>query len=157
MKLKAMLNNWLKNVIVTLQGKNSLMPHNGFATYAYGLPKLHKMHIPLRHIVSNVNAPTYNLSKYLPTILSNVVRKSMANVGNSWLFREFIKEQVARKNYCRISLDVISLYPNISTELALNCIRDRWNEISVHATLDKKEFCEGVEFCIKLKILHFQF
>ena len=36
----------------------------------YGLPKIHKEGVPLRPIVSNIGAPTYQLAKFLAGILS---------------------------------------------------------------------------------------
>ena len=37
----------------------------------YGLPKLHKPNIPLQPIVSFCGSPTYELSKYLTTVLKS--------------------------------------------------------------------------------------
>lgn len=42
----------------------------------YGLPKLHKPGIPMRPIVSFCGSPTYQLSKYLTTILQPLTDKS---------------------------------------------------------------------------------
>ena len=39
----------------------------------YGLPKIHKEGAPLRPIVSSINSVTYNIAKYLATILSPLV------------------------------------------------------------------------------------
>lgn len=39
----------------------------------YGLPKIHKINVPLRPIVSFINSPTYNLSKFLAHIINNLV------------------------------------------------------------------------------------
>src|SRR5690606_9946505 len=36
----------------------------------YGLPKVHKNSVPLRPIVSFINSPTYNLSKFVSKLLS---------------------------------------------------------------------------------------
>ena len=42
----------------------------------YGLPKLHKPQIPMRPIVSFCGSPTYELSKYLTTILQPLTNES---------------------------------------------------------------------------------
>ena len=42
----------------------------------YGLPKLHKPGIPMRPIVSFCGSPSYQLSKYLTTILQPFADKS---------------------------------------------------------------------------------
>ena len=41
----------------------------------YGLPKLHKSNIPMRPIVSSCGYPTYQLSKYLTTVLKSLTDK----------------------------------------------------------------------------------
>jgi len=38
----------------------------------YGLPKIHKPGESMRPIVSNINAPTYNLAKYLVEMFSKI-------------------------------------------------------------------------------------
>ena len=42
----------------------------------YGLPKLHKSNIPMRPIVSFCGYPTYQMSKYLTTVLKSLTDKS---------------------------------------------------------------------------------
>ena len=42
----------------------------------YGLPKLHKPNVPMRPIVSFCGSPTYELSKYLTTILKPLTDES---------------------------------------------------------------------------------
>jgi hypothetical protein len=46
----------------------------------YGLPKIHKESVPLRPIVSNIGAPTYQLAKFLAGILSPLVGRSIHHV-----------------------------------------------------------------------------
>jgi hypothetical protein len=46
-----------------------------------GLPKIHKEGFPLRPIVSNIGAPTYDLSKYLAGLLSPQVGRSSHHVS----------------------------------------------------------------------------
>ena len=43
----------------------------------YGLPKLHKPNIPMRPIVSFCGSPTYQLSKYLTTVLQPLTDQSV--------------------------------------------------------------------------------
>jgi hypothetical protein len=46
----------------------------------YGLPEIHKEGMPLRPIISNIGAPTYQLSKYLATLLRPFVGPSIHHV-----------------------------------------------------------------------------
>ena len=50
-----------------------LYSSDGLCPRFYGLPKIHKLGIPLRPIVSLVNSPTCAISGYLARILSPVV------------------------------------------------------------------------------------
>ena len=63
---------------------------NAVSPRFYGLPKIHKSAVPLRHIVSFVNSPTYNLSKFLSRILSGLVKNNYS-VRNSREFVEYVK------------------------------------------------------------------
>ena len=54
----------------------------------YGLPKVHKIDIPLRPIVSFVNSLTYCLSKHLVSLLSPLVGKTSSHVANSFDFKD---------------------------------------------------------------------
>ena len=49
---------------------------DGLSPRFYGLPKIHKVGIPLRPIVSFMNSPTYEVSSYLAKFLSPVVGKT---------------------------------------------------------------------------------
>ena len=91
----------------------------------YGLPKLHKNNIPLRPIVSTVGSPTYKLSKFLSNILTNILGNTEHHFKDSGDFHNFIKYKTIPKNYTLISFDVVSLYTNISTGLAVNVIKEK--------------------------------
>ena len=56
----------------------------------YGLPKIHKEGFPLRPIVSNIGAPTYQLSKYLAGILRQLTGNSTHHVKNSFQFVQML-------------------------------------------------------------------
>ena len=56
----------------------------------YGLPKVHKQDVPLRPIVSFVSSPTYQLSKFLASILAPLVGRTSSYVRNSKSFVDFI-------------------------------------------------------------------
>lgn len=47
-----------------------------------------------------------------------------------------------------ISLDVISLYTNTPTNIALDVIKSRWNDIKNFTNLTKDSFCEAVQMCL---------
>ena len=63
-----------------------LYSSDGLCPRFYGLPKIHKLGIPLRPIVSFVNSLTYAISGYLARILSPVVGNTDYTVKNSCEF-----------------------------------------------------------------------
>ena len=57
-----------------------LYPTEGGSPKFYGLPKIHKVGIPLRPIVSSIGAVSYETSKELARILKSIVGKSPYHV-----------------------------------------------------------------------------
>ena len=55
----------------------------------YGLPKIHKPDWPLQPIVSFINSPLYNLSKFVAKILTPLVNFNNSSIKNSfkWIDR----------------------------------------------------------------------
>jgi len=52
---------------------------------------MHKEGVLLRPIVSNIGAPTYQLSKYLAGLLSQLTGKSVHHVKNSFHFIDILQ------------------------------------------------------------------
>ena len=57
--------NLFKNPKISKAEYHILHYFKGVISRFYGLPKIHKVSVPLRPIVSFINSPTYNLSKFL--------------------------------------------------------------------------------------------
>jgi len=85
----------------------------------YGLPKLHKPRIPMRPIVSFCGSPTYQLSKYLTTILQPLTDKSRCKLQSTENFIDTIKTVQIPDDYKLVSFDVKSLFTSIPLQLAL--------------------------------------
>jgi hypothetical protein len=61
-----------------------LCPVGSRSPTLYGIPKVHKEGVSLRPTVSNIGAPTYQLSKYLAGLLSQLIGNSAHHVKNSF-------------------------------------------------------------------------
>lgn len=116
------------NYISDVRGK-SLRTYNGVFPRIYGLPKIHKQNFPLRPIVTYIGSPLYNMSKFFADVLSNIVGKSEYHIRNSNEFLTKIKDITIPKDHSIISLDVTSLFTNISSKLVKKCIDKNWMEI----------------------------
>ena len=59
-----------KNVEITNASYNKLRPTGNQPPRIYGLPKIHKPNVLLRHIVSCIGSPTYQLSNHFTSLIS---------------------------------------------------------------------------------------
>lgn len=145
-------NNFIQmlanDMYLNLKQAQDLKIRNALPPKIYGLPKLHKENIPLRPIVSSIQSPFYALQKFLSNILSNVIGKSEYNIKNSWELSEKLKNLKLETDSRLISLDVVSMYTNIPTKIALKVLKGKWEQIKTHTNFTKKIFVDAVEMCI---------
>lgn len=143
------IKRWDTNGYVAPTITKKLTIHNSQPPKIYGLPKLHKTDIPMRPIVSCIQSPFENLSRYLKEILTNVINKNPSYIKDSWQFKNKIQNTTIPNNYIIISLDVVSLYTNTPINLVLNIIEKKWNEIKKFTDIPLKEFLIATEKCLK--------
>ena len=84
----------------------------------YGLPKPRKPGIPMRPIVSFKGSPTYQLFKYLTTILQPLIDKSGRKLQSTDNLIDAIKTVQIPDDYKLMSFDVKSLFTSIPFQLA---------------------------------------
>ena len=91
----------------------------GVTPKIYGLPKVHKVSLPLRPFIAFVGSPTYNLFKFLINVLSPLLKQTYS-VKNSAQFVNIVNDLRCNNLHCFVSFDVISLFPSIPTSDVLN-------------------------------------
>ena len=69
--------------------------------------------VPLRPIVSSVNSPTYNLAKYLVTLLQPHIEKTKSYIRDSTHFIQKISKLKTESNDILISFDVLSVFTKV--------------------------------------------
>ena len=83
----------------------------------YGLPKLHKAGIPIGPILSMVNAPQYQMAKWLAKLLQSVVAKFGSRVlKDSFEFCEVIERFPGENDIdgtFMYSFDIVSLFSSV--------------------------------------------
>ena len=90
----------------------------------YGLPKIHKLDTPLRHIVSSCGSVTYGVAKELAKIPKCLVSKSHHHINSTHDFVEQIKQLTLSPGECLSSYDVSALVTSVPVDPALGVIKD---------------------------------
>ena len=97
-------SGWLPDgVYVRLRRSAATVPR------LYGLPKVHKQDVPLRHIASFISSLTYQLSKFLVGLLAPIVGQTSYHVQNS-VFCRFISTQVLAEEQILVSFHMMFLW-----------------------------------------------
>lgn len=94
----------------------------------YGLPKIHKKGEDakkMRPIISNVNAPSYFISKWVVQELKKLPPPPGLFVKNSFDFVQKLSRYTIEEDEVMMTCDVESLYPNIPVPEALD-IANNW-------------------------------
>uniref|UniRef100_A0A1B0GHU6 Putative reverse transcriptase n=1 Tax=Lutzomyia longipalpis TaxID=7200 RepID=A0A1B0GHU6_LUTLO len=132
---RGLVDDWTKSHLITYKAQPPRI---------YGLPKIHKENVPLRPIVSCVESPTHNLSRFCNDILKNITEKSPYKLKNSYDFVNHIKDLVVDDDDVLVSFDVVSLFTNIPRGLALKLVEERWDDISAFTDIPRKLFVDMV-------------
>lgn len=144
-------NKLMTNLKKTIQDDSGMIKkhtiYNSKIPKFYGLPKIHKPQLSLRPIISSIDCPTIRITQYTTDLLTaSYNRHNNYYVQDSFSFSEFINNFEYPPGYVLVSLDAISLFTNITAELAIQCIKKHWNEISPHTKIPKKQFTDLVLF-----------
>jgi hypothetical protein len=107
--------------------RKRLQPSGSRAPRLYGLPKIHKEGVPLRPIVSNIGAPTYQLAKQL-TALLNQLTGNLHHVKNSFHFTKILDGLQVQPGDLMVSFDVVSLFTKVPVDDSLSQLSHHFTE-----------------------------
>ena len=94
----------------------------------YFLPKIHKRPVKIRPIVSCTGGPTSRASGYLDSLLAtNHTRRVDSFVKNSTEIVNTLEDMTLPRNTLLCTLDIDSLYTNITHEQAIPAFTRRFN------------------------------
>ncbi|XP_075150598.1 uncharacterized protein LOC142224698 [Haematobia irritans] len=136
------------NKLLTKWEKLKLTSVSAKSPELYGLPKIHKEGTPLRPTSSSMNVPCYQLSKYIGSILKNIISIAY-NTVNSLNLKQKLKSVILEDDDIIVSFDVVSLFTNIPTHLAIKNIMDKWDILKKNTTIPKLTFLKILKFCLK--------
>ena len=161
----------LKNKLITLlkstkaEGRmkeevyKRLYPTGAGSPKSYGLPKIHKVGMPLRPIVASIGTVTYETSKELARILKPLIGKSPHHVQNTQDFLEQIKGIQLHPDQCMMSYDVKVLFTSMPTQPATNIIKkllEQDQELQHRTPMTVDNIICLLEFCLNSTYFMFQ-
>ena len=136
-----------------------LYPTGAGSPKFYGLPKIHKVGMPLRTIVSSIGTVTYETFKELARILKPLVGKSPHHVKNTQDFIQQIKGIHLNQSQCMMSYDVKALFTSVSTTPASNIIRkllEQDHGLQQRTSMSIENIICVQEFCLNSTYFMFQ-
>ena len=147
-KLNSKLLDLKKTDAIDIQRYNRLRCRVPQPPKLYGLPKLHKPNIPMRPIVSFCGSPTYQLSKYLTTVLKPLTDGSRHKLQSTENFIDAIKTVQVPDDYKLVSFDVKSLFTSIPLQLALDCTETAINNSTIELPLPTDDLMDLLNLCL---------
>ena len=107
------IEKW-KNGTISEPVYNKLFPSGSRPGILYGLPKVHKVGVPLRPILSSIGTHAYALAKFLVQLLrpfssGNYMVSDSFSFANDFLFSNFNSD-----NSIMASFDIECLFTNIA-------------------------------------------
>ena len=117
-----------------------------------------KVSVPLRPIVSFINSPTYNLSKFLSRILSSLLINRYS-VRNSKEFVVYVKNFTISENEILVSFDVVSLFTSVPVDKALGLVLDLLSSdesLASRTSLDISDLTIGLEHCLSSTVFSYK-
>lgn len=107
-----------------------LTPTNPRTSQLYLLPKIHKQNNPGRPIISSYNSPTERISAFVDHYLQPFVRNLPTHIKDTNHFLDTLKEipQPLPEGTLLVTVDVVSLYTNITHVMGLKAIEHYLNQ-----------------------------
>ena len=163
MRLKNKLISMLKSIKakggMSEELYKRLYPTGAGSLKFYGLPKIHKLGVPLRPMVSNIGTVTYETSKEVVRILKTLVGRSPHHVKNTPDCIDQIKGIHLRQDQCMMSYDVKALFTSVPTTKAIIIIKqllEQEQELQQKTSLSIENMLSLLEFCINSTYFSFQ-
>ena len=115
--------NRFKNEKLSKAKYHFLQNSKGIIPRVFGLPKIHKVSVPLHPIVFFINSSTYNLSKFLSCILSSLLANHYS-VHNSKEFVDCFQSFTISENEILVFFDLVSMFTSVPEDKALGLVLD---------------------------------
>ena len=140
-----------------------LYPSSSRPGLFFGLAKMHKLredafnvdNLPLRPVISNIGTATYEISKYLASLLQPLT-KNEYTIDSTKHFIERIRGKSIPAEYEMISFDVVSLFTSVPLDFTIDLILEKvYKDKAIKTKLKRDELRKLLEICTKE--MHFSF
>nr|VZI13350.1 unnamed protein product [Spirometra erinaceieuropaei] len=112
------------NKVISKSVRLAVKPTDAAAPRFSGSPKVHKVDVPLRPIVSLRGAPTFNLAKWLFRHLRPLTSGATTTVCSATRFLERLRGTRLTADEVMVSFDVTSLFTSIPRDLVIETVSE---------------------------------
>ena len=131
-RIKNFLRQRKKENVIDATLYSSLKSTGSRPGILYGLPKVHKLKIPLRPILSSINSHSYNIARYLVSRL-RPFSTNQYSINDSFSFlQELHSLDLNTDNVFMASFDITSLFTNIPLDETIDIVIQRLFNTSTH-------------------------
>ena len=147
------VNKAFRKKVKTLLNTNAdlikkFCPMSPSLPYMYGQIKTHKQNNPARPIISSVGSISYNLSKYLVTLLNPLIGTiSNTHIKNNVDLIEKLDALNSNYDFMLVSFDVVSLFTKVPIDDLLNYLPDILENVDLPLPVDT--IIELIKLCVK--------
>ena len=123
--LRSFLLKLKKDNIITAEIYEQLAPTGSRPGILYGLPKVHKANLPFRPILSAIGTHSYNLSKFLVSLLTPLLTSPYI-LSDTFSFLEDLRNtDLDTNNVFMASFDINSLFTHVPLDETIDIITNR--------------------------------
>ena len=148
----------LRNFLLNLKKQNvisdtiyeRLAPTGSKPGILYGLPKVHKTNLPFRPILSAIGTHSYNLSKFLLSLLSPLLTNRYLLPDTFSFLDELRNSDLDSDNVFMASFDINSLFTNVPLEETIDIIINKaFNNATLFHDFSLTDFRKLLDYSVK--------
>lgn len=121
----------------------------------YCLPKIHKVGQKMRPIISNVNAPTEKIAKWLVSEIKKMKPIECLAVKNSFDLVNRLDNVRIEEDEIMVSFDVVALFPSVDVDEALLELNEEFIENEI-PDFKRKVYMDAAYTCMNQNVFQFR-